>query len=261
MKVGLSSASFYPGLTEDAIKILSDEKIPYIELFLNTFCELKREYIKEIKQKLNRTNVVSVHPFTSELESFFFFSEYKKRFKDGIEFYKRLFEIVNELGAKYLIFHGVHNKCKISDYESFERFEKLSDCAKENGVVLLQENVSRCKSASIDYIKRMKENLKDNVNFVLDVKQAKRSGVSPFEMAKAMGENIKHIHISDQDENSDCLLPLKGNFDFKKLINIMNHFGYIGAYIIEVYNDSYNLTSELINSYKKFNDELNNLNL
>ena len=47
---GISSSSFYPLLTEDAVKFLVDNKVPNIEIFFNSFSELNFEYLKKLKK-------------------------------------------------------------------------------------------------------------------------------------------------------------------------------------------------------------------
>jgi sugar phosphate isomerase/epimerase len=94
----------------------------------------------------------------------------------------------------------------------------------------------------------MQKNLGDDVGFCLDIKQSIRGRYSSFDVINAVGKNIKHIHISDNNELKDCMLPGDGNFDFKKLIAEMDKLEYNGAYVIEVYRNAYKEYDELINS-------------
>ena len=57
--------------------------------------------------------------------------------------------------------------------------------------------------------------------------------------------DIVHIHISDHTENADCLPPGKGDFDFARLIGIMNSAGYNGDYIIELYRENFGDENDL----------------
>lgn len=247
MKPGISTACFYPIETEKALKEAVDYGVPYIEIFLNTVSETEESYIKRLKGILKNSEVVSVHPFTSEMETNFFFSTYKRRFEDGLKIYSRFFKICNELSAEYLVFHGVFKQAPISDEESLERLCKLAETASGFGVELLQENVARCKSGNINFIKKIKENT--DVGFVLDIKQCIRAGVSPFDMAKAMGNKIKHLHVSDSDLKNDCKLPFDGNFEFNKFAVLLNRLNFNGAAIVEVYQNSYKNITQLLNAY------------
>lgn len=110
---------------------------------------------------------------------------------------------------------------------------------------MAQENVNLFRSEDPEFIVRMRENLKEECAFVLDVKQAVRAGKDPIAMCAAMGENLVHVHINDNDRNSDCLLPGFGTMDFNVLKNQLEGFGFAGDLIIEVYRRSFTDLKEL----------------
>ena len=68
---GVSSACFFPLETADSVKILSEWHIPNIEIFFNSFQELKDGYLERLSALCREagTKVVSIHPFTSNSES------------------------------------------------------------------------------------------------------------------------------------------------------------------------------------------------
>lgn len=248
MNFGISSACFYPEYTENAVEFLSESKIPNIEIFFNSPSELAIDYLKRLREKLGQTKVISVHPFTSIYEPYLFFSEYERRFYDGIKLYASYFKACEFLGAEYVILHGAVKGSKISEEEYFKRFEKLDLAAREYGVRLLQENVAPYKSASSEFISHMKQYLPD-VGFVLDTKQCVRANEDILNMAKVMGENIRHVHISDHTDEKDCVIPSFGNYDFKPLFEVLEGLKYDVAVLVEVYKDNYGENSELIKGY------------
>lgn len=252
MVFGISSASYYPETIEFAVEHLAKHRIPVTELFLNTWSEMKPDFILDLKQILEKgpTRVISVHPFTSMMESMLFFTQYTRRIDDGLEFYKQYFEFCNQVGAKYLVFHGAYQQMGCEDLFYFEQFDRLNRAAKSMGVEVLQENVARCKSGSIEFICKMKKELGDSVHFVLDTKQCVRRGITAFEMLEAMGPQVSHIHISDFAPGEDCLPPGKGQFQFEKLFQILKKQEYQGAVLIEVYRQNYQLYQELIDAQK-----------
>lgn len=77
------------------------------------------------------------------------------------------------------------------------------------------------------------------------MKQAVRAGYNPLDFAEKFKKDIVHIHISDHTETADCLPPGKGDFDFAKLIGIMNSVGYDGNYIIELYRENFGDENDL----------------
>ena len=57
------------------------------------------------------------------------------------------------------------------------------------------------------------------------------------------------IHISDHNEQSDCLPPGKGGFDFKNLFSVMDSVDYCGDYIVELYREGFGSIDELTESF------------
>ena len=253
MSVGISTACFYPELCENAVRYLCENGVSNIEIFFNSACELKGKIFSEIKAIVsqNATNVVSLHPFSSAFEPFMLFSDYQRRFDDGLEFYRNYFDAANELGAKILVLHGDRADRKPNDERYFERYLKLYRAGKAEGVTVAQENVWYCKSRDTEFLKRMKDTLGSEVSFVLDLKQARRAGIDYKEYIKAMGSSIVHLHINDHDEKSDCLLPLFGITDYNEVYSELKNSGFKGESIIEVYRENYGGYHQLILSQKK----------
>jgi sugar phosphate isomerase/epimerase len=254
---GISTASLYPYLLEDAFRLLAENGVLYTEIFVNTECELGGVYLDRIKSLTAEYGIkpVSVHPFTCGLEPMMMYTEYERRTPDFLQFYSRYFAYMNAVGAKYFILHGNKPPAKIPETLEFERFAQLADRAAEYGVVVLQENVSRCLSKDLKKLVRMKEALGEKAAFVLDVKQARRSGYHPIECVKALGASIKHIHYSDafygagvNSENGengangagkvgDCLFFGEGNEDYGAFFRAAAKAGINAAVLLETYRD------------------------
>jgi len=64
-------------------------------------------------------------------------------------------------------------------------------------------------------------------------------------------DKIKHLHLSDSNENYDCMLPLEGNFNFKHFLDTAKQCGYTGDAVIEVYRNAFGEPQELFASHKK----------
>lgn len=252
MRIGISSACLYPEQTESSLEILGKSGVKNTEVFINSACELKREFILKLAEIKNRysMNILSMHPFSSGTEPFMIFTEYERRYADALEAYKRYFEAMNILGAKILVFHGDKKQSKFPEQAYFERFSGLKTLAEGFGVTVAQENVARCKSSDIGFVKRMREAIPD-VGFVLDVKQCVRSGVSAFELLDTMGKNLAHVHLSDNIVGADCLPVGKGEFDFHKLFAALNELGYDKGAILELYRDNYGGVGDLLESHRK----------
>lgn len=251
-KIGISSGCYYPKLTENIIKNIADAAVSEMEFFINTHSEMLPDYIKTIRNITDYygIHINSVHPFTSFAETYLFFSDYSRRFEDGICIYDRYFEICSFLGAKILNFHGLKSE-KIVSFEKYcDVYGILYERAKKEGIILSQENVRKHVCGNLDYIKRFSDYLGNNVSFTFDIKQAYMSGYDPLLFVKAVSDKTVLIHLNDFNSDSPCLLPGKGKFNIKQLFSNMNSACYSGNYIIEVYSNAYSDESEIIDSVK-----------
>lgn len=250
MKFGISTACFYPEKTETAVKYLCENNVADIEVFLNSESEMQGKIFKEYSEiiKQNGTNVLAIHPYTSSMEPFMLFSDYERRFEDALEYSKKYFELANKLGSQIVILHGDRKDRDYKDDRYIERYFKLYSLGREFGVYVAQENVERCRSRDKEFIRKMKNELGEHVRFVLDLKQARRSGVDCEELISIMGDKIIHTHLSDFDDEHDCMLISKGKCDFKRIFELLNKNGFDGSSVIELYRNNYNEYYELLES-------------
>lgn len=251
MSIGISTASFYPLETEDAIAFLSENNIPCTEIFFNSGRELKDSFIDYIIEiiKDSPIRISALHPMLSFGEPYMVFSEYIRRFEESEETFKRYYEIAARLGAKFINLHGDRPTGKLHVEEYCERFKILADLGKEFGITLCQENVNGYRSADPEFLADMVSLLGDDANFTLDIKQSIRAGYTVPEIMEAMDYKIRHVHISDHSPAADCLLPTRGNFNFKNLITDLKNHGYNGDYVIEVYRNAYKEQNEILECY------------
>jgi sugar phosphate isomerase/epimerase len=258
-QAGVSTASLYPSVLEDAFRYLAESGVAVTEVFVNTECELTGIYRQRIIDIIKDTGIkaASVHPFTCGLESMMMFTEYERRMPDFLAFYSRYFEYMNAVGAKFFILHGNKPPAKIPETLEFDRFAMLAQRAAEFGVTVVQENVSRCLSGDLSKLLRMKAYLGSLAAFVLDVKQARRSGYKPVEFVKALGNSIKHIHYSDAGTAGDCLFFGEGGGeDYAAFFGELQKINYTGAVLLETYRDRNDpgYDRKLVDNYKKLNN-------
>lgn len=250
MKLGISTACLYPMEAEKSLRALLHANFNVFEIFLNTFREMDPRFLLSLKTQVDAVNgqIVSVHPFTSAFETTLLFSSYERRFLDGVEIYKRYCDCAVKLGANIVVLHGQrdYQGSGISEETYLQRYAKLYQAAKENGVVLAQENVNRFRSEKITFIRRMREVLKDECAFVLDVKQAVRAGEDPYAMCKEMGNRIVNVHLNDHTKLKDCVLPGLGNMDYVRLKSLLQAQNYDGPVLIEVYRQDFDEISDLV---------------
>lgn len=258
MKLGVSTASYYPLETELALEEIGKSGIKNAEVFFNCESELKDSFIDILlgtKEKYG-LNITSVHPTMSLAESFMIFSAYDRRFYESIEKFRRYSEVAAALGAKYIILHGGKPNGILSDEEYCERYMRLKEETLKNGVTLLQENVVNFRSGDIEFMRSMIDILGKDAEFCLDIKQAVRSGLEPIEFVKEFLSYTRHFHISDHSLASDCQLPLNGSFDFKTFFEILKNNRYNEAMVIEVYSNAYREYNEITDSFRKISNLL-----
>lgn len=247
MQIGISTANLYPALVEEALSSLKGRGAEVTEVFLNTVSEVTPSFAAEMKRRAADAGVAirSLHSYTSCFEPYLLFSQYERRFLDGLEVFKPIYETAAAIGADYVILHGDRDPGHLTTEESIARFERLYDVGRQFGVTLLQENVVRFRASSPDYVRAMRRQLGDKAQFTLDLKQCRRSGVDVFTMIDAMAGAIRHVHISDATAAEDCLMPGKGDVDFAAVFRALKQSGFDGAAVIELYRHNFDRIDEL----------------
>ena len=255
MNIGISTACFYPLETEKALLKLANLGVKSVEIFFNADCELDGDIYGEIKRtiKENDMTVLSVHPYTSAIETMTLFGDYPRRLTAILDVYNRYFEIMNDLGAKVFVLHGALKSAhflKTPDGEKLylERYSMLYELGKKHGITVAQENVSYCKSGDPDFLRRMRSQSGDECAFVLDVKQALRSGLDVFEVMGIMGDRLAHCHLSDNTSDHDCVPVGKGRLDFGRFAGELKKLNYSGSIILELYSSGFADPSQLTES-------------
>ena len=259
MKIGISTGCLYPMLTENSVELLTDTGFDTIEIFFNSFSELEPDYLDKLKYTLENhgTTVSAIHPFTSSYESFLLFSNYERRFEDGIKFYEMFFRTAKKLSADKVILHGLttDHRSSLDNEDYFIRFKRIRDIAGKYGTELLQENVAKFKSGDPLFIKDMKSFFNGDIGFVCDTKQAHRKGVSPVEFSDIMGTSLKHVHLSGYTSKNECILPDERSAPHtENFIKHLIHNGFNGDIIIEVYRSGFENINELKHTKKYLED-------
>lgn len=237
-ETGVSTACMYPNPMKDTLKKLGENGVKGAELFVNTFSELSPESLREVKAVISAYNikVPSLHPFTCAMEPMLFYSVYPGRLEDGLEMYKGFFEFAAQVEAEIFVLHGPKDvNAEISAEATYERYGRLYELGKRFGLKVAQENVSRTMAGSLDYLLGMKDYLKDDCGFVVDVKQARRGGLNPLEVISALGDKTLHIHYSETSSTSDCVTFGAGDMDREGLKRTLESAGFKGSIVLELY--------------------------
>lgn len=255
MKFGISTASLYPLETEKALEFLGKNNVAVTELFFNSPRELEPEFITLLDKIRTHygIQIVSVHPCGSVGEPYFMFSNYTRRYEDTFEYYKKYYYAASVLEAKTVVLHGDTLNGHIPMSEYCQRLLKMQEEAEKYSVGICHENVNKFRGARPNNILEIRKFTDDKIKFTLDIKQTVRDGCGFDAMYNAMKGNIINVHISDNNNDSDCMLPLAkgGEFNFDNLFSRLKSDGFDGACLIEVYRDAYKEYSELLEALAK----------
>lgn len=252
MEVGISTASLFLRYNnEDAFAPLKYCGANLCEVFLTSFCEYNKEFGKLLKERKGDIKVHSIHTVSTNFEPQLY-AKHPKLISDCFSFLSSAMECAREVGAKHYTFHGMARVKKAPlkmDFDFIgERTQQIIDTLKKYDVTLTYENVHWAYYNYIGFFKTLK-NLCPELKGVLDVKQARESGIDYFEFLKEMGSDIATVHVSGVDENGKIVLPKKnGVFDFELLVKRLMDVGCDAPMFIEVYKDSYSTLDELKNS-------------
>lgn len=261
MKAGISTACLYPDLLEDALSVLMENGVKTTEIFVNTHSEVVPEFtdvLAEIIRK-NGAECIAYHPYTCPIEPMMLFSGYSRRVRDMLDYHRYYFDAMNRLGTKIFILHGNMNVVSVEEDFYFEIYSLISEEAEKFGITVAQENVARCQSHSLDFMKYMSEKLGSRAKFVLDIKQALRSDEDPFEIVRTLGNSIVHVHMSDNSEAEDCLVPGTGTFDIYSFLKLLDSTGFDGAIMTELYRKNFSDVSELTASCRYVENIINKI--
>lgn len=239
MKLGLSSAAFYGRMeTEDQAAHLTDFPADVCEIFLQTFSEYTADFGRMVQGMLCGKPCVSIHAKGTQFEPDIF-SRSARQMEDALRLFDGACAAGQVLGAQYYVFHGpgsTHGALPPNRVNALsERFARMQGIAAAHGMEVLWENVSWCSIRTPDDI-RTAQTLLPGVGFVLDVKQAFRSGQNVADMLDAMGPSVRHIHALDWDANGCLCLPGSGMLDWPLLLRRLRDSGYDGAVILEPYD-------------------------
>ncbi|MCQ5129687.1 sugar phosphate isomerase/epimerase [Butyricicoccus faecihominis] len=255
VRIGISTACFYPEPIEEALPVIAGLGVHAIEVFVNTESEFSPAFAQSFGAQARSLglDIVSVHPFTSLMEGILLFSDYSRRTDDGMRQYERYFTFAESLGARFLTFHGERDMGGPDDPARFahkaEIYRRLCALGASHGVTLAQENVAWCKSKNPAFLRNLYEAVPE-LHFTLDIKQARRAGRDPREFIEAVGERIVNIHINDFDANESCLLPGAGNMDYGDFFSRMRAVHYDGHALIEVYRSNFHDPAEFTRSLR-----------
>ena len=238
IQIGMSSAVFYGyEETENAAARLREFGLDTCEIFLETFSEYTADFGRVVREKLGGLSCASVHAKGTQFEPDLFGLSVRQQ-EDAFHLLDGVLAAGEAMGARYMVFHGPGNVRARRHPDSFPRlqpvFARMQETARKHGMEVLWENVSWCALSSPEDIAQARQLLPEQ-GFVLDLKQANRSGVDPFDVLAAMGDKLRHLHVLDWDDQGKLVLPGEGVMDFPRLAKRLRAMDWSGAVMLEPY--------------------------
>ncbi len=256
MRAGISTASlFMRKNNEQSLAILRDFGVDCAEVFLTSFFEYGRESGERLAAKKGGIEMNSVHALTSQFEPQLF-SRHEGVRADAFHILGSVMDAASALGAKYYSFHGTTRAKRAARNPENDNFASMGkslaeifEFCKRKGVTLCLENVEWSTYNRPGVFTEMKRYIPELCG-VLDVKQARISGVPYQAYLKEMGADIAYVHLSDITFSGKMCLPGKGVFDTERLVKELADVGFDGAILIEAYEKDYREIAELKGAYE-----------
>ena len=248
MKLGVSTSVFLHHNLETALKIIGKLDLKYVEIwgeYPHLWVEnINYNYLKSIKELLKKYDLKpSYHGPAHDVD---ITSMNPGIRKESIKQHKRSLDIAKFLGSDVYVVHagsfypGDKNKIDKGFDRLYNSINELLTLAKEYDIVLAIEN----HPVNENGIFNNPDNMQKVINYfnspyiktTLDLGHANLTNFAVEEYIKKLGENIKHIHLNDNDGIEDLHLVYgKGNLNSKKLIKKLNNIGFDGVGILEIW--------------------------
>jgi len=119
---------------------------------------------------------------------------------------------------------------KIQWDHNIESLKRINAYAESKGITLCLENLGWNDVAqSFEDMLKIRDAIGDSLQFTLDVGHARiNSGGGIEEGFRVLGDNIRHIHFSDNYGEEDEHLPIgEGDTDFSSFFHLLKDFPYI----------------------------------
>ena len=257
MLTGISTASLFGRFhTEDGLEFLSKNGVQTAEVFLESYSEYTKKFGKKLNKVKGQTSIHSIHTLTTQFEPQLY-SLNDRAMADSFCLLEDTLKCAKEMGAKYYTFHGVARLKRTPITINFERVakytQKIIDLCGKYGVSLAYENVHWAYYNYVGFFNELRSRTY-GLKGTLDIKQARQSNVDYRDLITEMGKDIVTVHLSDINEQGKMCLPGKGTTDFNELFSRLKDVGFVGALLLEVYQNDFTDVKELFNSLDYIND-------
>ncbi|MDM8540760.1 sugar phosphate isomerase/epimerase family protein [Desulfococcaceae bacterium HSG9] len=162
----------------------------------------------------------------------------------SVRYIKKATDLCAALGGNILIVHAgnyIYNfppgttpdnypLMKIQWDNNIESLRKINDYANDKGLIVCLENIGdRAIDKTFEHLLEIRQSVGDSLKFTLDIGHARLWAEGGVERGlKVLGDNIRHIHFTDNNGIEDDHLPIgDGNSDYSGFMRFIRAFPHI----------------------------------
>jgi sugar phosphate isomerase/epimerase len=197
------------------------------------------EALKEISQDTGIE--ISVHAVYYELNMAAFLKGIRE---ESIRYINKSIDFCHELGGQVITVHpgkftydvqpgaslDTDPLMKIQWDHNIESLKRINAYAESKGITLCLENLGWNEVAqSFEDMLKIRDEVGDTLQFTLDIGHARLNSEGGVEEGfRVLGDNIRHIHFTDNYGKEDDHLPIgEGNTDYSKFFHLIKNFPHI----------------------------------
>lgn len=246
-KIGMPSSAMIAMPWVDALKVAIEHKFDGFEIG----CEFTSAYPDNITPEMieEAQDLISKHPIEISVHAPFLdfnLAAYQKQVRDGaIGAICDSIDFCAILGGNAIVVHGgyytaipiprgkaesIGNSRELQWNYNIDALKQINDYADTKGVIVALENVGyprQVMDKTIEDLIKMREAVGESLQFTLDFGHSRLTD-STEKAIQLMGENIRHIHITDNLGLKDDHLPVgDGNLDYTPYLDFLREFPHL----------------------------------
>ena len=245
-KIAMSSCAMEESSCVEALKFAAengfdafevDIYFPTVDLDNWNWNEI--EALKEISRDAEIE--ISVHAAYYELNMAAFLKGIKE---ESVRYINKSIDFCHELGGEVITVHSgeftydvppgasvdTDPLMKIQWDHNIESLKRINAYAESKGITLCLENLGWNEVAqSFEDMLKIRDEVGDTLQFTLDIGHARLTSEGGVEEGfRVLGDNIRHIHFTDNYGKEDDHLPIgEGNTDYSKFFHLIKNFPHI----------------------------------
>ena len=256
-KIGIPACAMFTMPWVNALQVAADIGYEAFEVnctpFVGDLDEIKPHDIEKARGIADKTGLeICVHSPFYELN---IAASSRGIRNESVKYIKKSVDLCADLGGNVLILHSGHYSYRVRkedtgknifmqlqwDY-NIDSIKQITNYAATKGVTICLENVGvdpQHIDQTFEDLLEIRNLVDDSLKFTLDLGHARLTeGVQKG--INTLGDNIRHIHFTDNFGKKDDHLPIgEGNFDYSGFIEYVRSFPHIVTLeIVYIGNDS-----------------------